>query len=84
MRIMGLKDAINYMLETVTQKALSDFLGVTINQVYKYSNGDTKSCRDDVVDRLYDNCDILLDYYTDEKQYLMSRKVRDAGSRISG
>jgi len=80
--IMSLKEAVNYSLEHLTQTNVAKLLGVTVNQVYKYSTGDTKSCRDNVVDAIFDNLDvdgepILLDYFKDEEQYLKFRSIRE-------
>ena len=74
---MTLKEATQYVLDKLSQDTVSKVLGVTRNQVYKYSTGATKSCNNRVVDAFYDNFGILIDMYNTEEEYLRFRKLRE-------
>ena len=79
---MKLQEAINDCMEHLSQKELATLLGVTPNQVYKYSIGITKSPGDKVINAFYDNIKIggesvLLDFYPNEEEYLRIRKLKE-------
>ena len=76
-RIMPLRDAINYVTDKLSQDTTAKLLGITKNQVYKYQSGFTKTCSDKVVDAMYDNFNILINVYNDEDEYLKFRAIRE-------
>ena len=74
---MSLSEAIAHFQKCMSNVQIGRALGVTPDQVYKYSTGYTATCGDSVVDAFYDKLDVLIDYYTDEETYLKIREVRD-------
>lgn len=79
---MKLQAAVQDCMEHLSQKELATLLGVTPNQVYKYSIGITKSPGDKVINAFYDNIKIdgepvLLDFYSSEEEYLRVRKLKE-------
>lgn len=80
-RIISLKDAVNHFLQHLTHQQLGNVIGVSKDQVYKYSTGYTKTCSDKVVNSFYDNCEIegekvLIDFFKDEAEYLSLRQLK--------
>ncbi len=80
-KVMGLKEAVNYFQAYLTNKQISNLLGVTLDQVYKYGTGHTKTCSDVVVDAFYDNFvvgaeKVLIDFFPSEEEYVTLRKMR--------
>ena len=78
---IGLKDAITHFQKFMNNVQLGKVLGVSADQVYKYSTGYTATCGDSVVDAFYDKLEIdgekvLINYFESEEQYLMIRKAR--------
>lgn len=78
MKVMSLKEAVQSFQGVLTNVQLGKILGVSTDQVYKYASGHTATCKDSVVDRFYDDLEILIDYYESEEQYLKLRRLRDA------
>ncbi len=76
-QIMELREFISLQLETLTQQTLANVLGVTKSQIQKYYYGDTKTCNDKVVDSIYDNFDVLINYFNDENHYIHTRELRE-------
>ena len=84
--MMELRDAVNYFRQYMTAKQLARVLGVTVDQIYKYSTGATTTCNDSVVDAFYDNLKIdgkpvLINYYESEEQYLMLREAKNVKAK---
>ena len=87
-KVMGLKESINYFQEYLTNKQISNLLGVTLDQVYKYGTGHTKTCSDKVVDAFYDNFvvqgeKVLIDFFPSEEEYLNLRDMRTSSASQS-
>ena len=81
--MMTLNEAINYALTIVDNKTLARLLNKSPNQVYRYSTNYTKTCSDEVVDKIYDNFKIngepvLIDLYNSEEEYLQGRAIRES------
>lgn len=79
---MSLKEAVNYATSKLTMPQVARVLGVSSNQIYKYTTGYTTTCRDEVIDKIYDNFKIsgepiLVNVFNDEEEYLQLRKVRE-------
>jgi hypothetical protein len=73
---MSLSEATRKCLQHLTYSQLGLLLGVTADQVYKYSTGYTKSASDKVIDSFYDKFNILLDVYSSESSYLEYRELK--------
>jgi len=81
-KLIGLKEAVNYFQDYMSNPQLAKVLGVSTDQVYKYASGHTATCSDKVVNAFYDNLEIngepvLIDYFQSEGQYLMLRKAKE-------
>ena len=81
-KVMSLQAIMQEYKKHLTNQQLAKVLGVTPHQIYLYASGKTKSPKDSVIDKIYDNLQyngerVVLDIFKDEDDYLQHRKIRE-------
>ena len=82
-KMVSLQIAVEHLAEKLTMSQIAKVLGTTVNQVYKYKTGYTKTCSDKVIDAMYDTMmmgdePILIDVFNNEAEYLHFRQIRES------